>query len=92
METVTFIVTRICLIAFDFLSLAILIRVILSWIPLDEDNKIDAFFYAVTEPVIMPVRALLEKFDSISMLPIDIPLLITAVIVSILSTILSAYG
>ena len=92
METVTYVVTRACLIALDFLSFAILIRVVLFWIPLDENNKIDAFFYAITEPVIMPMRLLLDRFESIRILPIDIPLLITAVIISILSTILSSYG
>ncbi len=92
METVTFVVTRLCLIALDFLSLAILIRVILFWIPLEDDNKFDAFFYAITEPVIMPMRRLLDRFEAISMIPMDIPLLLTAVIISGLSTVLSAYG
>lgn len=92
METVTYVVTRICLIALDFLSFAILIRVVLFWIPLDEDNKIDAFFYAITEPVIMPMRLLLDRFESIRMMPIDIPLLLTAIVISILSTVLSSYG
>ena len=92
METVTFVVTRICTIALDFLSFALLIRVVLFWIPLDEDNKIDSFFYAITEPVIIPMRLLLDRFESIRMMQIDIPLLLTAIVISILSTVLSSYG
>ncbi len=92
METVTFIVTKLCIAVIDFLSFAILIRVILFWIPLDEDNKIADFFYAITEPIIMPMRLLLDKSEIVRTVPIDIPLLVTAIILSILSTILSVYG
>ena len=38
------------------IDLAMLVRVFLSWIPIDEDGKITNFVYFLTEPVILPVR------------------------------------
>lgn len=52
MSTVRFIV-----IALEVMMLA---RAVVSWLPIDEDHPIINFLYTVTEPVIMPVRALLS--------------------------------
>ena len=66
------------------LQFLMIIRAILSWIPMDEDNRIDAFLYAVTEPVIMPVRALLDRFGLFEGMPIDMSFFITFVLLSII--------
>lgn len=65
------------------LQLLMMIRAILSWIPMDEDNRIDAFLYAVTEPVIMPVRMLLDRFGLFEGMPIDMSFFITFILLSI---------
>ncbi len=59
------------------LEILMLIRAILSWIPVDEDSALERFVYAVTEPVILPVRSLLERSERIASLPIDLSFLIT---------------
>lgn len=92
MEVITFIVSKICSGLIDLLLLAITVRVLLSWISMDEDNPIDNFLFAFTEPVIIPFRILLSKFESMRMMPIDIPLLLTSFVLVILSSLLSAYG
>lgn len=66
------------------LQFLMIIRAILSWIPMDEDNRIDAFLYAVTEPVIMPVRTLLDRFGLFEGMPIDMSFFITFVLLSII--------
>jgi len=71
-----------CLIG--LLQFLMLIRAILSWIPMDEDNKINTFLYAVTEPVIMPVRMIIERFGWFEGLPIDMSFFITFILLSIL--------
>jgi len=71
--------------ALQFLMLA---RAIMSWFPIGEDNVIAGFLYAVTEPVIMPVRALLERFGWFEGLPIDMSFFFTFIILSILQTFL----
>jgi len=70
------------------LQFAMLARAILSWFPMDEDNAIVGFLYAVTEPVIMPVRALLERFGWFEGLPIDMSFFFTFILLSMLRTFL----
>lgn len=83
------IVQSVILLLVELLSWALLFRAVLSWFPLGEDNKIAAFFYFVTEPIIMPTRLLFEKFGWGRMSPIDIPFLVTALELSMLYMILS---
>ena len=76
---------RVLLIAIQLLMLA---RAILSWLPLDEDNPVEDFLYALTEPVIAPVRALIECFGWFEGLPLDMSFFITFILLSILTAIL----
>ena len=59
-------------------------RAVISWIPIDEDHPIINFLYAVTEPVIMTVRIVLEKFGLFEGMPIDMAFLITFILLSII--------
>ncbi len=59
-------------------------RAILSWLPIDDDSPVVNFLYAVTEPVIMPVRAVIERFGWFEGMPIDMSFFITFVLLSIL--------
>lgn len=61
-----------------------LARAIISWLPVDEDNPIVSFLYAVTEPVVAPVRTLIERFGWFEGLPIDMSFMITFMLLSIL--------
>ena len=76
---------RVLLIAIQLLMLA---RAILSWLPLDEDNPVEEFHYTLTEPVIAPVRALIERFGWFEGLPLDMSFFITFILLSILTAIL----
>ena len=72
---------RIIIGVLQFLMLA---RAIISWLPIDEDNPIVSFLYGVTEPVIMPVRALLNRLGLFEGLPIDMSFFITFILLSVL--------
>lgn len=76
---------RILLYAFQLLMLA---RAIVSWLPLDEDSPVENFLYAVTEPVIAPVRALCERFGWFEGLPVDMSFFITFLLITILTAFL----
>lgn len=78
--TVSYLIT-----AIQFLMFA---RAILSWLPMEDDNPIENFLYAVTEPVIMPVRAVIERFGWFEGMPIDMSFFITFLLLSILEMIL----
>ena len=75
---------RVIFVVLDILMLG---RALLSWLPLDEDNPIEDFLYNVTEPVIMPVRAICDHFGWFEGLPLDIPFLITAFLIMIIGAI-----
>lgn len=46
---------------FSLLDFLIFVRVILSWIPIGRGNPIVQLLYTLTEPILSPIRALLDK-------------------------------
>ena len=63
------------------LQTAMFIRAIMSWFPFGE-GRFSAFLYAITEPVIYPIRFLFDKMNWGTSLPIDIPFFITFILLS----------
>ena len=76
---------RILLIALQLLMLG---RAILSWLPLEEENPVENFLFSLTEPVIAPVRALIDRIGWFEGLPIDTAFFITFFLLSGLTAIL----
>ena len=64
------------------LQLAMLVRAIMSWFPGDS-NKFEDFLYAITEPLILPIRKLFERFNWFQGLPIDVSFFVTYLLLSI---------
>ncbi len=85
-----YVVVQCVLIFIDVLSVAMFARAILSWFTMGEQTKIGAFLYVVTEPVIIPIRALCARFGWFQGLPVDMPFLITMVVMSFASIFLQA--
>lgn len=73
MEYVTYVLVQIVHVLLQILNVAMLVRAVLSWFPLGDDNFIDALVYGITEPFIMPLRALFDKFGWFEGSPIDVP-------------------
>lgn len=48
-------------ILFSIIEIAILARVIISWIPVNRDSRIIQYLYTITEPILGPIRSLIEK-------------------------------
>lgn len=70
------------------LQFCMLIRAVLSWFPIDDNNKFLIFIESVTEPVIYPIRAFLERFDFFATFPIDISFLIAYILLTVVSSLL----
>ncbi|MBE6666904.1 MAG: YggT family protein [Ruminococcaceae bacterium] len=66
-----YVVSTIVRIFLMVLQLAMLLRAILSWFPMDS-NKFLEFLYGVTEPFVYPFRALFNKLNWFQNIPIDI--------------------
>jgi uncharacterized protein YggT (Ycf19 family) len=68
-------------------QIAMMLRAILSWFPMDSNKFVD-FLYVITEPFIVPIRALFEKMGWFRNLPIDISFFVTYILLSIISMML----
>ena len=71
------------------LEIAMLIRAILSWFPLGEDNVIVRFVTMLTEPIVAPVRALFERMNWFQNIPIDVSFFVAYLLLSAVSTVVS---
>lgn len=71
-------------------QLLFLARAIISWLFMAEDGAIPNFLYTMTEPLILPVRALLDRFESIRDFPIDVSFLVTVMLMSLVQILLPA--
>ena len=69
------------------LQIAMLVRAVMSWFPIG-DNIISDIAYSITEPIIIPVRNLLDRFESVRNFPIDLSFFVTFMIISLLSAVL----
>lgn len=77
-----YVIVQCVLIFIDILSVAMFVRAILSWFTMGEQTRIGTFLYVVTEPVILPIRALCARFGWFQGMPLDMPFFITMVILS----------
>lgn len=88
MSSGAYIVARCAVLFISIITVAMTARVIMSWLFFDRQTKFGTFLYVVTEPIILPIRALCERFGWFRGMPLDMPFFITAVILMILSTFL----
>ncbi len=65
------------------LQILMMLRAVMSWLPIDEDSNVGNFIYAMTEPVVMPIRAILSHFEALDGLPIDMSFLTAYVLLSL---------
>ncbi len=77
-----YIVVRCALLFIDVLSIAMLVRAVMSWFTMGQVTKLGNFLYVVTEPIILPIRALCNRFGWFQGVPIDMPFLLTMVTLS----------
>lgn len=83
MEYVLNILANVAVLLLSGIQLAMLLRAILSWFPM-EPNKFTDFLFGITEPVIYPVRRLMEKMNWLQGLPIDMSFMITYLLLSVI--------
>ena len=76
MHTVALLLSRTVLAAIGIIEICMFARAILSFFA-DPESVLLTFCIAVTEPVILPFRAIFSRFESLDQLPFDIPFLAT---------------
>ena len=83
MDIVLYVLQSFTRIVLSVVYFSFLIRVLLSWL-MDEESKIENFAIFITEPFIMPVRALMVKFNILQDSPIDFSTWFTSIILMLL--------
>lgn len=54
----------------DLYSLIVVVAVILSWVRVDRRNRLAVIVYALTEPVLAPIRKVLPPFGGLDLSPL----------------------
>lgn len=70
------------------MQILLLVRAISSWFPQVAGSKMSEVLYMVTEPIIMPFRALMNKFPAMRQFPLDISFLLAFFSLQIIEMIL----
>lgn len=71
------------------LTFLLLARALMSVLFMDsEGGRAGSFVYALTEPVLLPVRNFLMRFDTFAALPMDFSIVTTAFLLMLVSTFL----
>ena len=60
----------------QILLIAIFVRVLLTWLPIDQSNRIVRILFDVTEPVLAPFRRVIPKIGMFDLSPIAAMLII----------------
>lgn len=87
-ELILYFVTRLFDVLLGAVSLAMLARAVLSFFVMDNDGPLLSFLYAVTEPFIIPVRALFETLGWFQELPIDMSFFVSCLLIGMIRTLL----
>ena len=74
------------------LQVCMLLRAILSWFPIRDDNPILLFVCMVTEPIVAPVRALFDHFGWFQDTPLDFSFLAAYLLLSIVTAIVTIFA
>lgn len=81
MDILLYLFGRIAMMLLWVLDIGLFLRAVLSWIDPDMSFRFSAFLYTVTEPVIQPIRKLCYKMNWFQRTPIDVPFMITVLLV-----------
>lgn len=84
------VIKNVVVISLTLVEIAMLLRAVLSWFPLD-GNRFIEFLIGITEPFIYPIRALFVKLNLFQNLPIDISFTISFLLISTVITLLSQF-
>ena len=74
------------------MEIAMLARAVCSWFQADGESGLYLFLVGITEPLIAPVAALFETFGWFEDSFLDVPFLVTMMIISLVETLLSFFA
>ncbi len=72
------------------ITYAMLARAVMSWFFMEGENRFVNFLYVVTEPVVLPVRALFRALHWFEGMPFDMASFVTILLLTFLRVFLSS--
>ncbi|MBR6740729.1 MAG: YggT family protein [Clostridia bacterium] len=72
----------------DLISLALLVRALLSWFPEARQSRFYEIIYTVTEPILSPFRRLFDRLNIGRGFPIDLSFLAAVIVIQIICTVI----
>ena len=91
MSVALYLIQQTAITLIGFLEIAMFARAILSWFDQTGESRISAFLFTITEPIIFPIRALCEKMLWFEGIPIDIPFMLTYLVLILLQALMGAF-
>lgn len=85
-----YILVQFVLVFIEVLSIAMFIRMILSWFT-DGNGKFYQFLYVLTEPAVMPIRKLFVKLNWFQNSPLDLSFTFTFIALFVIETLLGLF-
>lgn len=70
------------------LEFAIFITVVISWLPVNRDNRFIILLYQITEPIMAPIRRMLKKSAFTNNLMIDFSPVVAILLLELVNSIL----
>ena len=78
---------RVVVILCNVMAVAVVIRSLLSWFPVDPSNFLVVFLVTITEPILSPLRRIIPRLDMIDFTP-----LVAILLLMFISWLLQAYA
>jgi YggT family protein len=72
---------------FDAAELILLIRVVISWLPVNRDHRLVVLLYQITEPVLAPIRSIIRRSAAGQRMIFDFSPLIAFILLAIIRNI-----
>jgi YggT family protein len=76
---------------FVVMELAILVRVFISWIPVPKNNRLIGLLYQVTEPILAPIRSIIEKSSISKNMMFDFSPIVAFLIIGLIRNIILSF-
>ena len=86
-QDLLYIIAKFTNLLFVVIDLAMFVRMVFSWFP-DFDGLLVDIVYALTEPVVAPIRAVLERLEFFRSFPLDLSFIIAYLLVGAAQTLL----
>ncbi len=91
MDVAIYLIRQTALVLIGALEIAMFARAIFSWFDPTGASGLSIFLFSVTEPMIFPIRSLCQKMRWFENVPLDIPFMLTWLVLIVVQTIFGGF-